>query len=75
MEKASAFTHKPKKLQKFAVRPGKPEWDRVWASAKSQPWWTNSDEISYVGCDETFWYFQKRGVTSGLARLVREVAQ
>lgn len=67
----SAFAHRPKEIDKFAIYPGHHEWDQLWAAAQAASWWTNSDEIGYVGCDETFWYFQKRGETGGFARLVR----
>lgn len=67
----SDFIHKPKKLAKFDVKPGTPEWDRMWAAAQAQSWWTDSQKMGYVGHDGEFWYFQNRGTTTGFARLVR----
>lgn len=67
-----AFVHNPKGLSRFDVRPGTPEWNRLWVAAKAQSWWTDSDKMSYVGHDGDFWYFQNRGTKTGFARLARE---
>jgi hypothetical protein len=71
----SAFTHKPKSLRDevyFHPIHTKPLWDKVWAAAKSQDWY--EPEMSYVGNDGEFFYFQIAGLTTGFARLKIEGA-
>lgn len=68
---ATVFTHKPKKLDKFAITPAHvQEWAAVWAAARAQDWFDDAT-VGLVGCDATHCYFQKRGVTTGFARLPR----
>lgn len=64
------FTHRPSKLrnQQF-VHPvhTKTLWNKVWGAARNQEWF--ADDVTLVGSDDWYFYFQKRGVTTGLARV------
>jgi hypothetical protein len=69
----NAFTHKPKgSLSDVYVHPlnTKALWDKVWAKAREQDWW--SDDLGYVGNKDGWHYFQKRGLTTGFARIKQD---
>jgi hypothetical protein len=70
MTNQAAFTHKPKgPLSDVYFHPTntKALWDKVWTEARAQDWW--SDDLGCVGNKDGYFYFQKRGLTTGYARV------
>lgn len=66
----NAFTHKPGRTLLagtfFSPVHTKALWDKVWAEARRQAWW--SDDLGCVGNDGAGnFYFQKPGCTTGFA--------
>jgi hypothetical protein len=62
------FTHKPRGLQQD-IHPifNKDAWKRLWEIARNQPWY--DDQTTYVGTKDGFHYFQRKGLTTGYARI------
>lgn len=66
----NAFIHQPKNLNTGVfVSPThtKALWAKVWAAARAQDWF--SENVSLVGNADGYFYFQKRGLTTGFARV------
>lgn len=65
------FTHRPRGYitdQHFSPVHTKPLWDKVWEAARKEPWYNDRD-ISCVGNKDGYFYFQKRGIVTGFARI------
>jgi hypothetical protein len=79
MTDLTAFKHKPpqKELKQAFISPveAKELWDKVWAAAKSQPWYENDLGLVGGSTETGRFYFQKWGVKSGFAMVEVECTQ
>lgn len=70
---ARVFCHKPKRgeMDDF-IHPhvNAETWNKAWAAAKAQPWYTGEEGLVGGNKEKGEYYFQRWGVTSGFAKVV-----